>query len=118
MHNWAPVGMYTSDADKEYVNYVRPQEHGNHIGVKMLKIGKLEFASQEGMEINVSRYSTASLYKAEHTDELVEDGKTHLRIDYKVSGIGSNSCGPDLEEEYRLSEKQIEFGFVIKPVHN
>lgn len=117
MHNWTPVGMYNSNADNEYVNYVRPQEHGNHAEVKMLKIGKLEFTSQEGMEINVSRYSTAALYKANHTDELVADGKTHLRIDYKVSGIGSNSCGPKLEEAYRLSEKQITFGFDIKPVH-
>lgn len=26
-----------------------------------------------------------------HTDELTQDGKVHLRVDYKVSGIGSNS---------------------------
>ena len=116
MHNWAPVGLYNSNTDNEYVGYVRPQEHGNHTQVKMLKIGKLEFISSEGMEINVSRYSTAALYKTEHTDELVSDGKTHLRIDYKVSGIGSNSCGPKLKEAYRLSEKQISFGFRIKPV--
>ena len=113
MHNAAPMGMYTSDVDKEYVNYVRPQEHGNHTEVKMLQIGKLEFTSQKGMEINVSKYSTAALYKAEHTDELATDGKTHLRIDYKVSGVGSNSCGPQLEEEYRLSEKHIAFSFAI-----
>ena len=113
MHNAAPMGMYTSDVDQEYVNYVRPQEHGNHTEVKMLQIGKLEFTSQKDMEINVSKYRTAALYKAEHTDELATDGKTHLRIDYKVSGVGSNSCGPQLEEEYRLSEKQIAFSFAI-----
>ena len=116
MHHWAPMGMYTSDTDQEYVNYVRPQEHGNHIQVKMLRIGRLEFLSKTGMEINVSDYSTSALYKAEHTDELVKDGKTHLRIDYKVSGIGSNSCGPQLEKAYRLAEKEITFGFCVKPV--
>ena len=118
LHNWASVGLYTSNADKEYVNYVRPQEHGNHIGVKMLQIGKLEFAPADTMEINVSNYSTAALYKAEHTDELVADGKIHLRIDYRVSGVGSNSCGPELEEKYRLSEKEIAFAFTIRPIHN
>ena len=45
---------------------------------------------------------TQALLKAEHTDELVADGKTHLRIDYKVSGIGANSCGPELMNKYRL----------------
>ena len=69
------------------------------------------------MEINVSRYSTAALLKAEHTDELIADGKTHLRIDYKVSGIGSNSCGPELEQEYRLAEKEIRFTFSIQPMN-
>ncbi len=110
------MGLYTSDAQSEYVEYVRPQEHGNHIEVKMLQIGKLLFTSAAGMEINVSQYSTAALNKAEHTDELAADGKTHLRVDYKVSGLGSNSCGPELEETYRLSEKEITFGFTVKPV--
>ena len=115
MCHWALVGMYQSSADEEYVNYVRPQEHGNHTNVKMLRIGKLEILSEEGMEINVSNYSTDRLYKAEHTDELQKDGKIHLRIDYKVSGIGSNSCGPVLLEKHRLKEKQIAFTFTIRP---
>ena len=58
------------------------------------------------------------LYQAKHTDELKKDGKTHLRIDYKVSGLGSNSCGPELPEKYRLAEKEIVFTFSVKPVIN
>lgn len=108
------MGLYESDAESEYVPYVRPQEHGNHTGAKWLAIGDLEIAADE-MEINISRYSTAALTCAEHTDELVCDGNTHLRIDYKVSGIGSNSCGPRLEAKYRLDEKQILFRFCIRP---
>lgn len=108
------IGLHESDADREYVHYVRPQEHGNHTAVKWLRIGDLEFAAAD-MEICVSRYSTAALTKAEHTDDLHADGKTHLRIDYKVSGIGSHSCGPDLEPRYRLSEKEIKFQYSIIP---
>ena len=109
------VGLHESSAQAEYVHYVRPQEHGNHTAVKWLRIGDLEFRAED-MEINVSRFSTAALLKAEHTDELVADGKTHLRIDYKVSGIGSNSCGPELEKKYRLAEKEIDFCFSVRPV--
>lgn len=109
------VGLYTSDVDREYVSYVRPQEHGNHTAVKLLRIGKLEFRSEGSMEINVSKYSTGALTRAEHTDELAADGKTHLRVDYKVSGLGSASCGPKLEEAYRLSEKAIVFQFSMRP---
>ena len=46
---------------------------------------------------------------------LKKDGKTHIRIDYKMSGLGSNSCGPELDKEYRLDEKKIKFNFTIKP---
>lgn len=115
MHHWASVGMYQSDAKKEYVEYVYPQEHGNHNDVKMLRIGELEFVSEKGFEINVSDYSSKMLGKARHTDELEKDGNTHLRIDYKSSGVGSNSCGPELEEKYRLNEKKVEFDFMIIP---
>ena len=113
MYHWAPMGLYSSNTDKEYVNYPRPQEHGNHSNTKMLKIGKLVFTSEKGFEFNVSKYSTKALYKASHTDELKADGKTHLRIDYKVSGVGSFSCGPSLLQEYKLDEKHIDFKFSV-----
>ena len=110
------VGMNESTVDEEYVKYVRPQEHGNHTDVKMLRIGKLEFTTDKKFEINVSKYSVDALYKAEHADELVEDGMVHLRIDYKVSGIGSHSCGPKLAEKYQLKEKEIDFVFSVRPI--
>lgn len=116
MHHGAIIGMHNSNTDEEYVNYVRPQEHGNHYGAKLLKIGKMCFTAQNGFEFNVSKYSTKVLYKACHTDELETDGKTHLRIDYKVSGIGSNSCGPTLSDKYQLKEKVIDFKFTLSPI--
>ena len=116
MCHWAPVGLYSSTAQQEYVPYVHPQEHGNHNGVKMLRIGDLEFTAEGGFECNVSEFSTEALFKAKHTDELVSDGKVHLRVDYKVSGIGSHSCGPALSRKHRLEEKEIAFAFSVKPV--
>ncbi len=109
------IGIYESTADCEYVNYIRPQEHGNHTSAKMLAIGKMRFEA-DAFEFNVSSYSTDALTKAEHTNELKKDGKTHMRIDYKVSGLGSNSCGPELSEQYRLDEKKLKFNFTITPM--
>jgi len=114
LQNASLTGLYTSSTDEEYVNYVVPQEHGNHTGAKMLKIGKLKFISDKDFEFNVSNYSTDALYKAKHTDELVSDKKIHLRVDYKVSGIGSNSCGSELDPKYRLNEKNIKWNFQIE----
>ena len=117
MCHYAPVGMYKSTAEQEYVPYVNPQEHGNHNEVRYLRIGKMEFTTEKCFECNVSKYSIETLFRAMHTDELDEDGKIHLRVDYKMSGIGSHSCGPVLSKQYRLDEKEILFAFSMKPVH-
>ncbi len=113
MHYHAKVGLYKSDADSEYVNYIMPQEHGNHIKTKLLDMENgLVFSSDSGFEFNVSHYSAEELAFAMHTDELKKSPFTIIRIDYKSSGLGSNSCGPELMEKYRLNEKVID-GFVF-----
>lgn len=105
--------MFKSDVEKEYVNYVRPQEHGNHTRATYLNVGKKLVFSGKNFEFNVSKYSIEQLWLAKHTDEIGESKATNIRIDYKVSGIGSASCGPDLEPQFRLSDKKISFSFDV-----
>ncbi|MBE6727390.1 MAG: glycoside hydrolase family 2 [Ruminococcaceae bacterium] len=108
------VDWHNSTADEEYVNYVRPQEHGNHVDVKQLKFENgLQISAKDKMEICVLSHGYDIIANATHTNELVKDGQTHLRIDYKSSGIGSASCGPDLQEKYQLNEKDIHFSVLI-----
>ena len=114
MNCHATVGMYESCARDEYVNYVMPQEHGNHIRAKLLKMNSgLTFATDGEFEFNVSNYTADELTQAMHTNEITGNGATNIRIDYTVSGIGSNSCGPELLNEYRLDEKEFDFEFFI-----
>lgn len=109
------VDRYSSDADAEYVPYVRPQEHGNHFDCRALEIdSSLSFEAEDRMEICVLHHSTEGLEKAAHTDEIPPSPFTHVRVDYKDSGIGSGSCGPELDGIYRLSEKEIRFAFRVK----
>jgi len=107
------VGIYDSSAKEEYVPYIVPQEHGNHTKTKQLHIGGLKFWAENEFQFNVSNYTSEILTKTMHESELIEGDNTIVRIDYKNSGIGSNSCGPELLEEYRLKEKNINFEFSI-----
>lgn len=108
------VGMYKSSAKNEYVNYVFPQEHGNHTKAKLLKTESgLCFRTDEEFEFSMSQYTKEALTLARHTDELVKNGCSNLRIDYRVSGIGSASCGPDLAKEYRFDDRKVHFTFYI-----
>ena len=109
------TGWFESDSHKEYVPYIMPQEHGNHANCKALYMTNgLSFETDGVFEINVSDYSSQALTKAEHIDELQVNGVVNIRIDYKNSGVGSNSCGPQLLEKYRFAEKDIKFGFSVK----
>ena len=115
MTHHGTIEWHKSTTDKEYVPYVRPQEHGNHTQTKVLLLqGGLEFWADNTMDINVSNYSMKELYEAEHAYELKESGNIHVRVDYKDSGIGSAACGHELNEAYRLDEKDILFGITVK----
>ena len=113
MRHGSKMGMYESTAEKEYVPYIMPQEHGNHYDTKLLELGEFAFVSKQGFECNVSQYTAKELEEKQHDFELVADGLTHVRVDYKVSGIGSGSCGPQLLDKYRLQDETVKFEFSI-----
>lgn len=115
LQRYASYGMWESKAENEYFSYIMPQEHGNHTGVTYLELDNtLTFVADQPFECNVSLYSTDDLAKATHIDELHADGNTHVRIDYKNSGIGSHSCGPQLLDKYVLDGKNMNLKFSIK----
>ncbi len=110
-------GTYESSAKEEYVNYIIPQEHGNHLGTKSLELGSgLTFLSDEGFEFNISEYDSKTLTDVMHSDDLSgkKSDHTNLRIDYFVSGLGSASCGPDLPVKFRVPFGDVKFSFYIK----
>lgn len=115
MNHWSMIDWYDSDADSEYVPYIRPQEHGNHTCTKILEMRDgLRFESENGFDMNVSHIDSLALHKARHQDEIVKSNGTIIRIDYKNSGVGSAACGPDLAPKYRLDDKEIHFEFSIR----
>src|SRR5699024_2225862 len=67
------------------------------------------------IELAASHCDPRKLEAAQHGGLVEHDARTWLRIDYKVSGIGSNSCGPELAPAYRLEEREIAYGFTLLP---
>lgn len=115
MYRHTRVDFFESTAEDEYVPYPMPQEHGNHTGVKLLELESgITVCADRPFECNVSHYNAMDLMRAGHWNELKKEDSTIVRIDYKCSGIGSHSCGPELLPQYRLAEKHMEdFTFFI-----
>jgi beta-galactosidase len=72
--------------------------------------------SSKPFSFNVSPYTQEELAAKKHNFELETCGYTVLCLDYAQSGMGSNSCGPELLEKYRFDEKEftVVFNFTIK----
>ena len=50
-----------------------------------------------------------------HSYELNKCGSTVLCLDYRQNGIGSASCGPALQEKYKLIDENIDFAIRVIP---
>lgn len=95
---------------------IRPQESANRFGTKGLRVTDKcgyvwNFSGNPEFEFSVLPYTPWELDSCKHSFELPEAEKTVIHIDYRQSGVGSASCGPDLAEEHRLGEKNINWKF-------
>ena len=117
-HYSSYLGRFNSSVSKIHEDYIRPQENGSRSLCKEVEIynenSSIYVASQDDFSFNVSHFSTEELTNKKHNFELVQDDATYLIIDYKQSGIGSNSCGPELDHKYRLNETAMKFNFYLK----
>ena len=48
-----------------------------------------------------------------HAHEMRPSDDVYLYVDYRMCGLGSHSCGPELQEKYQIRENKIDFAFDI-----
>ena len=119
----AKMGIYSSTVTDHFEHYVRPQENMAHDGTLWLTLANeaghglllTKAGDTEAISFNASHFTTEMLTAAAHDYELVPMAKTAVYVDYKQSGIGSNSCGPELAKEWRLDQTEYSFSFRLLP---
>ncbi len=115
-HLATSYGEYTSSVCENFNDYIKPQENGSHYASTMLHVdGAVEITAEKPFSFSVLPYSTEELNGAKHNFELGESVATYVNLDIAMSGVGSNACGPSLEEKYRAPKKgKNTFRFIIK----
>ncbi|MCL2526974.1 MAG: DUF4981 domain-containing protein [Defluviitaleaceae bacterium] len=114
-------GLFNTTVDDMYENHEYPQESGARYGVDYAWVtnqrGAGIFVEQVSapMSLSVTNYTSHDIEKAKHPHELNKLDTTLVHLDYKNTGIGSNSCGPILMKKYRFDERQFEFAVSILP---
>lgn len=113
--------VYHTSVDRMHTDYIMPQENGSRFNTEWAVVSNplgmgLRFTAPDSFSFNASHYTPGDLTKARHNVELVRRDETIVHLDYKMSGVGSNSCGPRLMETYQLNEKSFTFAVKIQPV--
>lgn len=118
-HRAASHGTYTSGVEDLHEDYIRPQENGSHWDCSYAVLESegygLAALGQETFSFNASVYTQEELAEKRHNYELQPSGYTVWCLDLGQSGLGSNSCGPELGEAYRLKSKKMEFKLRLIP---
>ena len=118
-HQASHLGVYAQAVDAMHEDYLKPQENSSHWGCRYVTLTdgaySLTASSETPFSMNVSPYTQEELAEKKHNYELTKCGQTVFCLDYKMSGVGSNSCGPELLPQYRLEEEEFTFRFTLMP---
>ncbi|MDD6102951.1 MAG: glycoside hydrolase family 2 TIM barrel-domain containing protein [Clostridiales bacterium] len=116
-HQSSYVDLFSTTVTDNYEPYIRPQENSSHYGTSYVKISDEKYSMiincDDEFSFNVSHYTQENITSTEHRHKLNPNALTELNIDYFMSGVGSNACGPQTKDEYKLTDKDIKFSYYI-----
>lgn len=116
MHNGTHKDLYDTPIKDFYTKYLKPQDSGNRYGFSRLKVlseNGFEIYTDKPINLAINEYSFQELMTKKHNFELKKDHNQYLSIDFSVSGVGSNACGPELARKFYVL-KEGEFSIIIK----
>ena len=118
-HQAASHGLYQANVDDLHEDYIRPQENGSHYDCEYVELNNSRYgivaSAEKAFSFNASYYTQEELEKKTHNYELIESDSVVFCVDYALNGIGSNSCGPVVLDQYRFDDVLFRFQFTLIP---
>ena len=118
-HQAASHGLYQENVDDLHEDYIRPQENGSHYDCEYVELNNSRYgivaSAEKAFSFNASYYTQEELEKKTHNYELTESDSVVFCVDYALNGIGSNSCGPVVLDQYRFDDVLFRFQFTLIP---
>ena len=118
-HQAASHGLHQANVDDLHEDYIRPQENGSHYDCEYVELNNSRYgivvSAENAFSFNASYYTQEELEEKTHNYELTESDSVVFCVDYALNGIGSNSCGPVVLEQYRFDDVLFRFQFTLIP---
>ncbi len=114
------MGIYSNSVDEMGTNYVFPQENGHREEVRWFGIGNgdktLLCKAEMPLGLNLANYTDESLEEAKHPFQIKRAEDVIIHLDYAQSGLGSNSCGEEQQEEVKVKLQDFTMAFELQVV--
>ena len=118
-HQAASHGLYQANVDDLHEDYIRPQENGSHHDCEYVELNNSRYgivvSAENAFSFNASYYTQEELEEKTHNYELTESDSVVFCVDYALNGIGSNSCGPVVLDQYRFDDVLFRLQFTLIP---
>ena len=118
-HQAASHSLYRANVGDLHEDYIRPQENGSHYDCEYVELNNSRYgivaSAEKAFSFNASYYTQEELEKKTHNYELTESDSMVFCVDYALNGIGSNSCGPVVLDQYRFNDVLFRFQFTLVP---
>ena len=118
-HQAASHGLYRANIGDLHEDYIRPQENGSRYDCEYVELNDSRYgivaSAEKAFSFNASYYTQEELEKKTHNYELTESDSVVFCVDYALNGIGSNSCGPVVLDQYRFNDVLFRFQFTLVP---
>ncbi len=116
-HHSSYMGEFSANIADMHEDYIRPQENSSHYGCLFSEISDgrstLKFESPTPFSFNASVYTQEELAYRRHNYELEMYGSSVVCIDSGMAGVGTHSCGPELDKKYRIPLPDVHLEFRI-----
>lgn len=116
------MGIYQNTVEGMGTNYVYPQENGHREQVRWFGIGDgtntLLCTMESPLGLNLSNYTDEMVEQAAHPFELQPAGDVIIHLDYRQSGLGSNSCGEEQLPEFKVKREDFVMAFRLQVVEH
>lgn len=109
-HQGNHFGYHTISVEGNYRN-IKPQCSNDHFATKYLVMDNEDLCIMcDGDREFSFCYDCFDIddYKA-HRNEMSNSSKRYLFIDYKMRGVGTEACGPKLNDRYKVLDNEIDF---------
>ena len=113
------VGLYELGVNDQYT-YEKPMERGNHEEVRWAKLSGKDMPSlmvqsdEKLMQVAALPHTDEEMLPVQYKIDLPASTATVFCVSTKTLGVGSNSCGPQTLEKFRVYAEPTSFTYTIK----